>query len=152
MNALSDLLSMIVIFLAWFFPILIIYFTRRRSAQRREQRGRKEKAPAVPVKQPASPREDDQNFIKRIMELQGITPDVPLQEPVERALHMMDQRPEQQTKPAASVMNEQPVQPLRSRGSAASTLKRIERRYPLAQRAIIYGELLGTPKGLREDL
>ena len=152
MDALGDLLSTIFFFLIWLVPVMFITLGRRRTQQR--QAKAKTEQPKQEAQEEKPPREDPDNFIARLMEIQGIRPAQTEQTDDNRALHVMETPSVQQyTPPAPQPSASRSVRPVRPKvEESASPLERIEKRYPLTQRAIIYGELLGRPKGLREDL
>ncbi|GEM_PF-6317512 len=172
MEPLRDLLSLIVFFLIWLFPLLFIFLSRDRSKKRRAREEdifvqEEEEVPDEPVKQEAPGRRrkpDDsraENFLQRLMEVQGMEPapgqgppPAPKQEGYQgskasqpKAEAVVRSAPQLKKKPAASSMK--PMEPLKSK--TRTPLHSMEK-YPVKQRAVILSEIIGKPKALRDDL
>ncbi len=148
MSGLADLLSTIVFFLAWLFPVLIIIATRRRvQDQKKKKADSVEKKPLAdkepsrkPMRFPGRPDE----LVNRLMDIQGIRQ--VNSEPVKE--------PEPEVKPAAKY-HEVPIKNKRTSPAAVTSVvpKRqaplaVTEKYSLNKRAIVLAALIGKPKAL----
>lgn len=149
MNALTDLLSTIIFFLAWLFPVLIIIVTRRRTQEQRKTKAasvEKTQEGNKPAGKPKrfSGRPDE--LVSRLMDIQGIRQDnaVPVKE-----------EPKKEVKPSVTYRENsqaaRKVAPSPTSVSSQSKHKRktpleVIEKYPLNKRAIVLAALIGKPK------
>lgn len=157
MEGITDLLSTIVFFLAWLFPILFIISARRRSSVRREKQSEEAKKPPAAARPPRSSDEGPGDFIARLMEIQGISREEAVAvDPERRSLHILEESEEEEvqqpsrTYTPASSYRETAVKPVRKKSAPrANPLVKIEG-YPLKRRAVILSEIIGKPKALTD--
>ncbi len=161
-DAIVDLISMLVFFLAWLLPILLIFFLRGRSSRRKSQKqGKTASQTQASAPAPRRARDDEPgNFISRLMEIQGIDPqeyESSAQEH-DRSLHVLEQ--EQQSSSREHQMDPIKAESLTSEYEFPRSAPEQERkrtfvldkldRYPRGQRAIILSEIIGRPRAFSE--
>lgn len=156
MEGITDLLSTIVFFLAWLFPILFIISARRRSSVRREKQSEETKKPPAAARPPRYSDEGPGDFISRLMEIQGISSDeVETADAHRRSLHILEENEEEEVQQLSRTYTpasyrETAVKPIRKKPvRRVNPLVKIER-YPLKRRAVILSEIIGKPKALTE--
>ncbi len=148
MDPIRDLLSTIVFFLAWLFPVLIIIATRRKVQDRKKKevdsgksvKSKETAGAGKPGRFPGNPSE----LVSRLMDIQGIKNNSNTYNAEYKTL-------EPEVKPA-EVYRETPrtskITPAVPEAAKRKRTKPLEslNRYPINKRAVVLAELIGKPK------